>query len=78
MNPVSFGCRYRDSKKSFAALALQTSGLSQSPSALFDGDHPQVGGKNKERLNFKQMSRKDLEKAQASLGLPSVSAEDPL
>ena len=76
MDTISFGCRYRDSKKSFAALALQTSGLSQSPSALFDGDHPQIGGKNKERLNFKQMSSKDLEKAQASLGLPSESVGD--
>ncbi|KAG8908512.1 hypothetical protein FRB99_005872 [Tulasnella sp. 403] len=35
--------RHRESVASFAALALQTSGLSQSPSALYDRDHPHMG-----------------------------------
>ncbi|KAG8981661.1 hypothetical protein FRB90_007097, partial [Tulasnella sp. 427] len=53
---------YRESPPSFAALALQTSGLSQSPSALFDSDHPQMGGRSQGGIVFRQMAASELSK----------------
>lgn len=61
--------RYRESPTSFSALALQTSGLSQSPSALYDRDHPHMGGVAHEGIVFKQMNKSELDRLRSSIGL---------
>ncbi|KIO34815.1 hypothetical protein M407DRAFT_90401 [Tulasnella calospora MUT 4182] len=61
---------YRESPSSFSALALQTSGLSQSPSALFDSDHPQMGGRSQGGVVFRQMAAVELVKVRKEVGLP--------
>lgn len=49
--------RYRESISSFAALAAQTSSLSQSQSALFERDQPQmsIGGASEDGIIFRQL-----------------------
>ncbi|KIY49172.1 UBC-like protein [Fistulina hepatica ATCC 64428] len=47
--------RYHDSTSSFAALAAQTSALSQTPASLFDQDHPSMSGASSDGIVFKEL-----------------------
>ncbi|KAG8968619.1 hypothetical protein FRC03_006740 [Tulasnella sp. 419] len=61
---------YRNSTASFAALAMQTSGLSQSPAALFDRDHPRMGGKEgSASITFKQLTESELNEMRRKVGV---------
>ena len=54
--PISSSSRlYHDTTSSFAALATQSSMLSQSASALFDKDHPSMAGKGTHSMQFKEL-----------------------
>ncbi|RDB22707.1 Protein crossbronx-like [Hypsizygus marmoreus] len=67
--------RYHNSTSSFAALATQSSLLSQSASALFDRDHPSMAGKVTDGITFREMSASDLQEGRSKLGLKEWSEE---
>ena len=60
---------YHDTTSSFAALATQSSMLSQSASALFDKDHPSMAGKGSHSMQFKELKPEQLDAVRAKLGL---------
>jgi hypothetical protein len=64
-----FPVRYRESTASFAALATQSSLLSQSDSALYDKDHPAMGGKGKQTFVFYETRSDVLVSMRERLGL---------
>lgn len=68
--------RYHDTTSSFAALATQSSMLSQSASALFDKDHPSMAGKGTHGMLFKELKPEQLSAMRAKLGLKEW--EDPV
>ncbi|CDO71347.1 hypothetical protein BN946_scf184908.g105 [Trametes cinnabarina] len=61
--------RYHDTTSSFAALATQSSMLSQSASALFDRDHPSMAGKGSHSMQFKELRPDQLDALRKKLGL---------
>ncbi|KAI0677104.1 UBC-like protein [Trametes maxima] len=61
--------RYHDTTSSFAALATQSSMLSQSASALFDKDHPSMAGKGSHSMQFKELKPDQLDSLRKRLGL---------
>jgi hypothetical protein len=67
--------RYHDTTSSFAALATQSSMLSQSASALFDKDHPSMAGKGTHEMLFKELKPEQLSALRTRLGLKEW--EDP-
>jgi len=61
---------YRDNTSSFAALATQSSTLSQSHSALFDRDHPSMVSKvPPDAAEFKELTAEELGKLRDQLEL---------
>jgi len=60
---------YHDTTSSFAALAAQTATLSQSPSALYDKDHPTLGGKERGAIVFRQLSDAELQEIRKKVGV---------
>ena len=64
-----YSIRYRESTASFAALATQSSLLSQSDSALYDKDHPAMGGKGKQTFVFHETRPDVLVSMRERLGL---------
>ena len=52
--------RYHDTTSSIAALATQSSLLSQSASALFDKDHPSMAGKGAHSMQFRELRPEQL------------------
>ena len=62
-------CRYHESTSSFAALATQSSMLSQSASALFDKDHPSMAGKGTHGIAFKELKPDQLDAIRKRIGL---------
>ncbi|KAI0053617.1 UBC-like protein [Auriscalpium vulgare] len=71
--------RYHDSTSSFAALATQSSMLSQTASALFDSDHPSMANKGPAHsLIFKELKPEQSSALRAKLGLQEWEViEDP-
>ncbi|TFK75928.1 UBC-like protein [Pluteus cervinus] len=61
--------RYHESTSSFAALATQSSLLSLSPSALFDKDHPSMGGRTQGGFVFEEISPRVLQEGRKKLGI---------
>ncbi|PSR90678.1 hypothetical protein PHLCEN_2v4827 [Hermanssonia centrifuga] len=61
--------RYHDTTSSFAALATQSSMLSQSASALFDKDHPSMAGKGSHSMLFRELKPEHLSSLRKQLGL---------
>ncbi|OCH90970.1 UBC-like protein [Obba rivulosa] len=61
--------RYHDSTSSFAALATQSSMLSQSASALFDKDHPSMAGKSSHGITFRELKPEQLSALRTKFGL---------
>lgn len=61
--------RYHDTTSSFAALATQSSMLSQSASALFDKDHPSMIGKGNHSMQFRELKDEQLDALRKKLGL---------
>ncbi|EPQ59219.1 UBC-like protein [Gloeophyllum trabeum ATCC 11539] len=61
--------RYNDSTSSFAALATQSSMLSQSPSALFDHDHPSLAGRGRHTMTFRDLKPEEVSTLQSRVGL---------
>lgn len=68
--------RYHDTTSSFAALATQSSMLSQSASALFDRDHPSMAGKGAHSMQFKELKPEQLSSLRAKIGLKEWDVED--
>lgn len=66
---------YHDTTSSFAALATQSSMLSQSASALFDKDHPSMAGKGSHGMLFRELNLDQLSTLRNKLGLKEW--EDP-
>lgn len=60
---------YHESMPSFSVLAIQSSQLTRSESALFDKDHPSVTGKATEGLTFQKLSSDRLYEYRQKLGL---------
>lgn len=60
---------YQESTSSFAALATQSSMLSQSASALFDKDHPSMAGKGTHGIAFKELKQDQLDAIRKKIGL---------
>jgi len=60
---------YHDTTSSFAALATQSSHLSQSASALYDRDHPTITGKPRDGLHFDKLEEDELARLKAAIGL---------
>jgi len=60
---------YQKSRSSFEALAQQSAMLSQSDSALFDGDHPSLAGKVLDGITFRDLPQDQLEQVRARIGL---------
>ncbi|KAM5540376.1 hypothetical protein V8D89_005834 [Ganoderma adspersum] len=60
---------YHDTTSSFAALATQSSMLSQSASALFDKDHPSMAGKGSHSMQFKELKPEQLSALRTRLGI---------
>ncbi|THH32756.1 hypothetical protein EUX98_g1468 [Antrodiella citrinella] len=60
---------YHDTTSSFAALATQSSMLSQSASALFDKDHPSMAGKGSHSIHFRELKPDHLAALRQQLGL---------
>ncbi|KAI0698527.1 UBC-like protein [Cerioporus squamosus] len=74
--PVTLRARlYHDTTSSFAALATQSSMLSQSASALFDKDHPSMAGKGSHSMQFKELKPEQLSALRAKLGLQDWDVE---
>ncbi|KAF8076361.1 UBC-like protein [Lyophyllum atratum] len=67
--------RYHNSTSSFAALATQSSLLSKSASALFDSDHPSMTEKVSEGINFRELTKAQLQKCREGLGLKEWAEE---
>jgi hypothetical protein len=67
--------RYRDSTSSFAALANQSSMLSQSSSALFDRDHPSMIGRSRSSIHFRDLAPEQLSAMRAEIGLQEWDEE---
>ncbi|KAI0036034.1 ubiquitin-conjugating enzyme/RWD-like protein, partial [Vararia minispora EC-137] len=62
--------RYHDSTQSFAALATQSSMLSQTATALFDADHPSMANKGPPHaLTFKELRPEESHALRKRLGL---------
>ncbi|THH19783.1 hypothetical protein EW146_g1469 [Bondarzewia mesenterica] len=71
--------RYHDSTSSFAALATQSSLLSQTASALFDSDHPSMTSKGPaHNLPFRELKPEQSRALRAKLGLQEWDDEDPV
>jgi len=60
---------YHDTTSSFAALATQSSMLSQSSSALFDRDHPSINGKHRDGMMFRELKPQQSAALRTKLGL---------
>jgi len=60
---------YHDTTSSFAALATQSSVLSQSASALFDRDHPSMAGKGSHSIQFRELEPEQLQALRTRIGL---------
>ncbi|CAL1700996.1 unnamed protein product [Somion occarium] len=60
---------YHDTTSSFAALATQSSLLSQSSSALFDKDHPSMAGKGSHSIQFRELKPDKLAALRKQIGL---------
>jgi len=60
---------YHDTTSSFAALATQSSVLSQSSSALFDRDHPSMTGKHQDGMLFCELKPQQFATLRMKLGL---------
>jgi len=60
---------YHDTTSSFAALATQSSVLSQSSSALFDRDHPSVAGRHRDGMLFRELKPQQSTALRTELGL---------
>jgi len=60
---------YHDTTSSFAALATQSSMLSQSSSALFDRDHPSMNGKHRDGMLFRELKPQQSAALRKKLGL---------
>lgn len=60
---------YHDTTSSFAALATQSSVLSQSSSALFDRDHPSMTGKHRDGMLFRELKPQQSTALRTKLGL---------
>ncbi|KAG5646578.1 hypothetical protein DXG03_002881 [Asterophora parasitica] len=67
--------QYHTQTSSFSALATQSSALSKSASALFDSDHPSMTEKVSEGINFKELTKGQLQKARARMGLKEWAEE---
>ncbi|KDQ17310.1 hypothetical protein BOTBODRAFT_30123 [Botryobasidium botryosum FD-172 SS1] len=61
--------RYRETTSSFVALASQTAMLSQSPSALYDKDHPSLGGKGRGAIVFHKLTDRELQEMREEIGV---------
>ncbi|KAJ7667984.1 UBC-like protein [Mycena polygramma] len=61
--------RYHESTSSFAALASQSSLLSQSAPALFDRDHPSLKGKPRDAMPFRELAPDQLQHQRTKIGL---------
>ncbi|PCH41532.1 UBC-like protein [Wolfiporia cocos MD-104 SS10] len=61
--------RYHESTSSFAALATQSSQLSQTTSALFDSDHPSKTNRNPHKLQFRELEPEKLDELRAHFKL---------
>ncbi|GJE84164.1 UBC-like protein [Phanerochaete sordida] len=70
--------RYHDTTSSFAALATQSSMLSQSASALFDKDHPSMAGKGTHEMLFKELKPDQLAALRARIGLKEWEDPNPV
>ncbi|KAH8105975.1 UBC-like protein [Cristinia sonorae] len=66
---------YHDTTSSFAALATQSSMLSQSASALFDRDHPSMAGKGSHSIHFRELKPDQLATLRKNLGLSDWSED---
>ncbi|KAK7696001.1 hypothetical protein QCA50_000641 [Cerrena zonata] len=66
---------YHDTTSSFAALATQSSLLSQSPSALFDKDHPSMAGKGTHSIQFRELKPEKLETLRKHIGIREWETE---
>ncbi|KAI0080882.1 UBC-like protein [Panus rudis PR-1116 ss-1] len=67
---------YHDTTSSFAALATQSSALSQSRSALFDKDHPSMAGKGSHSIHFRELKPDKLAALRKQYGLSEWLEED--
>ncbi|KAF8591502.1 UBC-like protein [Ramaria rubella] len=67
--------RYQDATSSFAALAAQTSALSNSKSALYDRDHPSMAMQRRDGLPFSELTQEVLDHLRAKLGLQEWTIE---
>jgi len=67
---------YHESTSSFAALATQSSMLSQSASALFDRDHPSMAGKGSYDLEFRELRKEQIDAIRNKLGLREWEDEE--
>jgi len=65
---------YHSSISSFAALAEQTSQLSTSSSALFDGDYPSATAKPRDGLPFRKLTVEQLQEGRVKIGLTEWDA----
>ncbi|KAF9462621.1 UBC-like protein [Collybia nuda] len=68
--------RYHNSTSSFAALATQSSLLSQSPSALFDQDHPSMTESVLGGIIFGKLNSTRLEEGRSRLRLQEWTREE--
>jgi len=67
---------YHESTSSFAALATQSSMLSQSASALFDRDHPSMAGKGSHDIAFRELKKEQIDAMRNKLGLREWEDEE--
>jgi len=67
---------YHDTTSSFAALATQSSMLSQSSSALFDRDHPSMTGKHRDGMLFRELKPQESAALRKKLGLHEWDDDD--
>lgn len=79
----TISCRYHNNTSAFAALATQSSTLSQSHSALYDSDHPSlhIASMGKHRRNgsmpgsslvFKETTKEELQEIKDKLGITAT------
>lgn len=68
--------RYHETTSSFAALATQSSMLSQSASALFDRDHPSMAGKGSHGIAFRELKEEQIDAMRARIGLREWEDEE--
>jgi hypothetical protein len=70
--------RYHESTSSFAALATQSSMLSQSASALFDKDHPSMAGKGSHGITFRELKQDQIDAVRSKIGLREWDDEESM